>query len=410
MSQNPERSGSAMSGFMNTLCPAEVDGTHVRMLYVEDDSIGAGIVKRNLERRPGFSVELAANGQLGLQMATGGTYDVLLVDHDMPEMGGLELVRELRARGSKVPAIMITGAGDEKTAINAIKSGCKDYIVKDVDGSFLHLLPAVVDQVLKQERAEEMLDQKNRENQRLLADLLETNKRLKRLNEIKNEVLGIAAHDLRSPITAIVAAITCLISDEEEATSRRYSLLEMCRSSSTQALNIIDELLDPARLTSGEIEIRPELLNLAEIIQEVIKLNYANAERKQIQIDFSPDPHVAALVDPFRSRELADNLLSNAIKYSPVGSTVAVGIYHSAGRACISIKDQGPGFTEEDRQHLYKRFYRLSARPTANESSTGLGLSIVKKIADLHQAEIQLNSVPGGGSEFIVAFPGKSPG
>lgn len=377
----------------------------VRMLYVEDDSIAARLVKRNLERGAGFSVDLAANGQLGLELAKANAYDILLVDHDMPEMGGLELVRGLRAQGNATPAIMITGAGDEETAINALKSGCKDYIVKDVEGSFLHLLPAVVDQVLNQEEAERMLAERNRENQRLLAELLETNKQLKKLNELKNEVLGIAAHDLRNPITAIVTAVSYLLSEEKDPSARRFEMLDICRKSSKQALNMIDELLNPKRLESGDLELRLESLEIADLAREVIALNRSNSERKRIAARFDAEPGVKARVDPFRFRELADNIVSNAIKYSPPGSTVTVRIFLDGDRACLSVKDEGPGFTEEDRPHLYKRFCRLSARPTANESSTGLGLSIVKRIADLHEAKIRLESSPGRGSEFIVGFP-----
>lgn len=384
---------------------SDASGSTIRMLYVDDDRIGAGLVKRSLERREGFRVDLAENGRVGLEFAAAHDYDVLLVDNDMPEMGGLELVRALRESGNMVPAIMITGAGNERTAINALKSGCKDYIVKDVDGTFLHLLPAVVDQVLKQEEAERVLEATNRENQRLLGELLEANKRLKKLNELKNEVFDIAAHDLRNPMASIVTAVGFLIAEEEDETSRRYEMLDICRKSSKQALNMIDELLNPKRLESGDLELRLESLELSGIVREVVELNQSNADRKGIVVEFSPEPGLRGRVDPFRFRELADNILSNAIKYSPKGSTVRVRSFREEDRACLAIRDQGPGFTEDDRQHLYERFRRLSARPTANESSTGLGLSIVKKIADLHQADIRLDSAPGEGSEFIVAFP-----
>lgn len=393
-----------MSSALDTIQPVE-SRARVRLLYVEDDVVGARLVKRSLERRPGFAVDLAEDGQRGLELSLASEYDLLLVDNDMPEVGGLELVRALRARGSRVPIIMITGAGDERTAIEALKSGCKDYIVKDGDGSFLHLLPAVIDQVLSQAEAERLLAERNRENQRLLAELLETNKQLKKLNELKNEVLGIAAHDLRNPITAIVTAISYLMGVEDDASSRRHEMLDICRKSSRQALNMIDELLNPNRLESGELELRRESLELADLVCEVVQLNRANADRKRIAVEFVAEREVRGSVDPFRFRELADNILSNAIKYSPPGSTVTARVFRDGARACVAVRDEGPGFTDEDLPHLYKRFRRLSARPTANEPSTGLGLSIVKRIADLHGAEIRLDSSPGRGSEFVVSFP-----
>src|SRR5690606_7035191 len=148
-------------------------------------------------------------------------------------------------------------------------------------------------------------------------------------------------------------------------------------------------------------ELRLESVELAELVRELIELNHSNAERKHITVNFAAEPRVIGRVDPFRFRELVDNLLSNAIKYSPAGATVEVRIFPKGNRACVAVKDKGAGFTDEDKQHLYERFRRLSARPTANESSNGLGLSIVKKIADLHGATIELISEPGQGAEFV---------
>lgn len=376
----------------------------VRMLYVEDDVIGAGLVKRSLERTGEFRVELAENGSLGLDMAKRDAYDILLVDNDMPEMGGLELMAGLQAGGYDIPAIMITGAGDEKTAIDALKSGYKDYIVKDVEGAFLQLLPAVVGQVLQQEASGKLLAEKNLENQRLVQELLETNKKLKELNERKNEVLGIAAHDLRNELTAIATAVGYLIEAEEDRESRRFKMLDMCRGSITQAVNLVKELLNPQRLEAGDLELRIEALPFDTLLREVIELNRANAEKKRIEVKLFCETEARGSIDSFRFRVLADNLLTNALKYSPLGSVVELRIFSEADRVCLSVKDQGPGFTEEDRTHMYERFRRLSARPTANESSTGLGLSIVRKMADLHNAEIRLESSSGQGAKFVVGF------
>lgn len=375
----------------------------IRLLYVEDDAISAKLVQRKLQRSTNIQVDLAENGKEGLAKIASKQYDIMLLDNDMPQLGGVELMQELESREIYLPVIMITGAGDEITAVNALRAGCRDYIIKDSDGSFLHLLPAVISQVLRQERADQMLEAKNRENQRLLEELKETNTRLERINDLKNEVMEIATHDLRSPLTAIIMAAEAMESHEMDEAARE--MLEVCQNSSQQALNLIDSLLNASCLDSGELPILCERANFSNLTLEVVRTQHTAASRKQIKIDVQCEDEVIGMVDTFRFRELVDNLLSNAIKYSEPGSTVTVRTYYHDHRPSISVKDHGPGFTDEDRRNLYKRFQRLSAKPTANEPSSGIGLSIIKRITELHDADIELISSPGKGAEFIVSFP-----
>lgn len=366
--------------------------------------ITAKLVQRMLVRTASYHVDLAEDGRRGLELILDNHYDILLIDNDMPLLDGFELLRELQRRDIDAPAIMITGAGDEKTAVSALKTGCKDYIIKDGDGSFLHLLPAVISQVLNQKRSEALLEAKNLENQRLLQELQEANQRLEKINNLKNEVMGIATHDLRSPLSAILGAVSLLADDESMSPSQK-EILTICINAGEQAINMIDGLLDPTNLDSGEITLQQIEADLAIIVLESAAIHQDAAHAKDIELCLECDKNVLGIVDVFRLRELVDNLLSNAIKYSPRGKSIWLKTCLRDHSPCIVVRDEGPGFSEEDRHLLYQRYQRLSAQPTGNEASTGLGLSIVKRIVELHDAEIELVSAPGEGAEFIVTFP-----
>jgi len=141
-------------------------------------------------------------------------------------------------------------------------------------------------------------------------------------------------------------------------------------------------------------------------VSEVADANQPLAVNKQQAINVSAPPNVVTMCDADRMREAIDNLVSNAIKYSPIGGKIAVLVNHERNNTVIRIADEGAGLSPEDLGRLFGRFQRLSAKPTAGESSTGLGLSIVKRIIDMHGGEVTANSAgPGQGSTFTIRLP-----
>ena len=145
-------------------------GKPVRILIIDDDAGQARLAQRTLERA-GYAVEVAGDGDTGLALSATGVYDVLMVDHQMPGKGGLEVLRTLATRGALPPTIMVTGHGDEAIAVEAMKLGAGDYVVKDVDGRYLTLLPTVVARVLHQQRLLEEKRQAEEALQQTLAEL-----------------------------------------------------------------------------------------------------------------------------------------------------------------------------------------------------------------------------------------------
>ncbi len=233
--------------------------------------------------------------------------------------------------------------------------------------------------------------------------------RLQRVNAFKNEILGTVAHDLKNPLSVIVGRtdmLQRLVDSGPFFAERVQSQIEHIRLAADRLTEMVDSLLSDAMADALDITIRREPADLTALVKEVAEANHPLAARKQQFIKVSAPSACPTSCDADRMREAIDNLLSNAIKYSPIGGRIEVALEQQADRTVLRVKDQGAGLTSEDIPRLFGRFQRLTARPTGGESSTGLGLSIVKRIVDLHGGGIVAESPGlGQGTTFTVTLP-----
>jgi signal transduction histidine kinase/CheY-like chemotaxis protein len=257
------------------------------------------------------------------------------------------------------------------------------------------------------------LEERVRERTRLLTSanerLMSQWARLRRANTYKNEVLGTVAHDLRNPLGVILGRAEMmneLASMSPVPLDKIRDQLGHIRSSASQLTGMVGDLISDAMMDAHDIAIKREPVDLAGMLSELVTSNRASAERKRQTLQFSSPPHQLWNCDPDRLREAIDNLLSNAIKYSPLGASIRLSMQLDGDGAVISVQDQGPGLSQDDMSRLFGRFQRLSAKPTGGESSTGLGLSIVKRIVELHGGRIHAASDGlGTGATFTIRLP-----
>jgi len=235
--------------------------------------------------------------------------------------------------------------------------------------------------------------------------------RLQRANGFKNEILGTVAHDLKNPLGVILGRtemLTELIgagSSKESVTAQ----VEHIRDATKRLTSMVDHLISDAMADAFDITIRREAVDIAGLVSEVVDANQPLAANKQQTITVSAPPNFVTMCDTDRMREAIDNLVSNAIKYSPIGGKITVVVSHEQDDTVIRVADEGAGLSPEDLGRLFGRFQRLSAKPTAGESSTGLGLSIVKRIIDMHGGEVTAGSSgPGQGSTFTITLPAET--
>jgi signal transduction histidine kinase len=178
------------------------------------------------------------------------------------------------------------------------------------------------------------------------------------------------------------------------------------RDAANRLTEMVDDLVSDAMADALDITIRREPVDISVLVQEVAEANRPLAARKEQTIRIAAPPNHAAICDADRMREAIDNLVSNAIKYSPIGGAIDLLVAQEDGGIIVQVSDQGAGLSPEDISRLFGRFQRLSAKPTAGETSTGLGLSIVKRIVDLHGGRIEVDSAgPGKGAMFKMILP-----
>ncbi|MDU1670022.1 MAG: DUF3369 domain-containing protein, partial [Bradyrhizobium sp.] len=241
-------------------------------------------------------------------------------------------------------------------------------------------------------------------NRRLSAQWL----RLQRANGFKNEILGTVAHDLKNPLGVILGRTEMLTELIATGASRDgvTTQIEHIRDAAKRLTSMVDHLISDAMADAFDITIRREPVDIAALVREVAEANQPLALNKQQVIAVSAPPHLSTMCDIDRIREAIDNLLSNAIKYSPIGGRITVNAADDGDNTFIAVTDEGAGLSPEDLGRLFGRFQRLSAKPTAGESLTGLGLSIVKRIVDMHGGEVTAKSDgPGSGSTFTITLP-----
>jgi signal transduction histidine kinase len=242
--------------------------------------------------------------------------------------------------------------------------------------------------------------------QEALQNLSRANQQLTHMNAEKNEMLGIAAHDLKNPLNGILG-FARLIATKDSASPERVKVdANEIINASTHMRSIVSNLLDVHAIEEGKFPIENHLCDLAELAGAAVENQEPQAGAKEITLHFiRPVEPVPAKGDHRAILQILDNLISNAIKFSPAKKHVFVRLKMGTEEVSLEVQDQGPGLSAEDHARLFEKFAVLSARPTAGESSNGLGLSIVKRLAEAMESKVSCSSVPGAGATFVFTMP-----
>jgi signal transduction histidine kinase len=236
-----------------------------------------------------------------------------------------------------------------------------------------------------------------------LARLAASNQHLLNLNNEKNELMGIAAHDLRNPLTVILGNAELMATVKDPGILARLS--QNTRAVAIRMRDLVTNLLDVNAIEQGKFVVRQECCDIRALIDLSLEQNQLAATKKQIAFRVGISEGLWATADRAAVLQILDNLISNALKYSPPNTTVHVHALPEKEAIIINVRDEGPGISEADQKKLFQKFTRLTARPTGGESSTGLGLAIVKKLAEAMSGSIQCLSTLGSGSTFALRLP-----
>lgn len=338
----------------------------------------------------GYDIIPATSGRQALERAAQQVPDLVLLDLMMPEMDGVEVCRRLKSNPHlmPVPVIFLTASNEQEHLLRAFEAGAVDYVVKPFNPTELLA------------RVRTHLELKTARDQ-----LAEANRKLKDLNEEKNEFLGIVAHDLRNPLNNVLGACDLLGACVEGGDgAERAELVGLISRSAEHMNRLVVELLDVNAIERGAVGCDLVGLDLSEVTEDVVESMTPRAESKEQAIVMGLDRPAWVMGDARAAREIVENLVSNAVKYSPPGRPILVRVRRREGSVRLEVRDDGPGLSAEDKRKLFGKFARLSARPTAGEESVGLGLSIVKRLVENCRGKVWCESEPGKGCNFVVDF------
>lgn len=249
--------------------------------------------------------------------------------------------------------------------------------------------------------------QKRRGNEleKALAKVEELNENLHRMNEEKNTFMALVAHDLKNPLNAVLGYAQLVRANPENFSEEEYrEMFGDIEISARIMTELITNYLEFTTIEAGMTELSMVETDISEIAQYVVDSFESRADAKDIKIEVYSEP-AEIKVDKNAVTQIIDNLVSNAVKFSPTGKKIYVLVEKNDGKIRCEVKDEGPGISKEDMEKLFKKFSRLSAKPTAGESSTGLGLSIAKKLTEDMNGKIWCESEEGAGATFTLEFP-----
>jgi two-component system sensor histidine kinase/response regulator len=356
--------------------------SRTRILVVDDITKNLQVVGTML-RNAGYEVMPTTSGAQALERVRVQPPDLILLDLMMPEMDGIEVCQRLKADAltRQIPVIFLTASNEMEHLVKGFEVGAVDYVTKPFNP------PELLARV------------------RTHIELKQARERLREMNDEKNEFMGIAAHDLRSPLNAVKGYSEMVL--EDPALGRENAeLIQKIHKASARMGEMVQNLLDANRIERGEMKLNLAPTALGPVLNSVIGTQRSHATAKQQTIHFeSETTPVVVQADPSVMVQVLENLVSNAVKYSPPGREIFVHLKRLLNGVRVEVQDQGPGLSAEDRKKLFGKFARLSAKPTGGEHSTGLGLSIVKKMVEAMNGRVWCESELGQGAVFIVEFP-----
>lgn len=385
-----------------------------QLLVIDDEEEILKALSRQFRRK--HDVYTAQSADHGLRIMTEVPIQVIISDQRMPGMNGVEFFNRVKNDYPDAIRLLLTGYADIQAVVAAINDGnVFRYIPKPWDPIELETIVNEAFQryrlivqnrqlLIELQSANTLLEKRVEER---TAELAETNERLRKIDKTKDALLGMAAHDLRTPIM-IFRGYTDLLLDPRTSEDEKAIFIEHIRDTTQEMLDLLNDLLDITAIQSGKITLQPDIVDVYRFIDRIIKLNHRMGEQKGITLVSDLMPNLPPFMfDPTRIEQVMNNLISNAFKFSHGDTTVTVTAQtvKDADYLEISVIDQGQGISADDQAKLFTAFQKLSPRPTGSEKSTGLGLSICKRLVELHYGTIDVESEVGVGSRFYFQLP-----
>ncbi len=374
------------------------------VLVIDDEHVVRQVCQLSLERA-GFQVAVAKDGISGLGILDKrADIDIVLTDLKMPGMNGMDVLRQIKVDKPHVEVIIMTGYATIERAITAMKIGAYDFILKP-------LKPDQIRLAVKKCEDKIALSKENRE-------LLDMNRKLRELQDMKERFMAITSHELRTPVSHLKGFLS-IVNDEifhQLDDRERQECTQIIDNAVNDLEEIVNNMFDIFKLKSRSMVLRADPVDMGLLLQQVVtehKWAMKGEGKRELTLELlikSKIPLIQA--DRIKLKTLFSQLVQNAIKYTEDGGRITVVAHEEDGYCVVAVRDTGIGISHEEKARIFDTFYE-SQNPDYHSTSKykfmgggiGLGLTLAREIAKAHGGTIRVESEPGQGAEFLVYLP-----
>jgi len=365
-------------------------------ILVVDDELGMRLgIARSLrdykiplpevETEVAFNVDLAETGEHALEKINANPPDILLLDHKLPGISGLDVLDHLHEPKDRMLTIMITAYASLETAVAAIKNGAYDFLAKPfTPGELKAVIKKAAQGIILAQQARKLAQEKR---------------------QVRFQFISVLAHELKAPLAALEGYLDIVQKRSAGDDPAVYNhILDRCSIRLTGMRKMIMDLLDLTHIESGQKQRELSQIDLRDVAQTALETVAPAAQQRHITVNLHADQPVNLLADRGEIEIILNNLLSNAVKYNRDNGSVDLSLTNDQQHVRITVADTGIGMTDEQAARLFNDFVRIKTPQTRNILGSGLGLAIVKKIAYLYQGDVAVTSSPDKGSTFTVTL------
>jgi signal transduction histidine kinase len=367
------------------------------VLIIDDEQTNLNVIIDTLASA-GLTHITARNGEMGIKRATFAKPDLILLDVMMPGIDGFETCRRLKADPvtREIPVLFMTALQDVNSKIKGFEAGGVDYITKPIEE--LEILARIKNH-LALRHAQQELQIKNEQLHR-------SEQFLREANDTKNTFFSIMAHDLRTPFNGLLGLTEILI-DSIDTLSRDdiVDFSNEIKQSAEAVYNLLENLLNWSRFQRNIMKFQPQEFQFFPFITKICKLYQAQSEQKNINIYLKGPQDITVYADMDMLGTMIRNLISNALKFTSDGGSVTLSAKQQDNQFFIKIEDTGIGIPEEILPNLFRIDKKTTTTGTLDETGSGLGLPLCKDLVEKHDGTIQVSSIEGKGSTFVLTLP-----
>jgi signal transduction histidine kinase len=361
----------------------EISEKFASILIVDDTPENIDILREALKRE--YVIKAATSGSKALEIARSVPVDLILLDVMMPEMDGYELCKALKADEAThgIPVIFVTSMQEVADEMKGFAVGGVDYITKPISAPVVQARVAAHLQLQRQKHL-----------------LQESYDQLRKLEELRDNLVHMIVHDMRTPLTAVLGFLHLIeMMGGESLPCNLREHLKKAGASVENLVEMVSSVLDVSKMEAGEMKLTMADCDLMSMARDALAKVESLKRCRELMLN-GPEEPVIVVADAAIILRVLQNLLGNALKFTSEGALIHVNICNQEGTVHVSVQDTGPGISREDQAKVFDKFWNLEARKHGHIYSTGLGLTFCKMAVEAHGGRIGVDSEVGRGSTF----------